>query len=98
MGTTIEITASDLAFALWNTRALGSLMPDRGVKLDFESGRWFYTGTTIPVRAVRGDEVLVVDLDSGRIEDNQGGWIADRFGRLGARQRRALAATLGMAA
>ena len=44
-----------------------------------------YPGTRIPLRPIPENAPLVV-YANGRVEDKDGGWIADRFGRLGRRQ------------
>lgn len=55
-----------------------------------------YPGTKTKLRKMTGDEIVVVRISEGggsaKILDTDGGWIAERFGSLGARQVRALVA------
>jgi hypothetical protein len=49
-------------------------------------GSGVYKGTKTPLRKIPMNHEVSVD-NNGRVHDNDGGWIADRIGALGARQR-----------
>jgi hypothetical protein len=73
----ITTSAEALTQALW------------GKGVEVLNPRVVYPGTSIPMRKVPADaQVTVVTWrGGGLVEDNQGGWIADRFGpELGARE------------
>jgi GNAT superfamily N-acetyltransferase len=80
----LRVTAKDLIRAVYGQDVAYA---NRGV----------YPGTSTPLRKIRGDEVLRVDGTSAgaRVMDDDGGWIADRVGDLGARQISRLLAFLG---
>lgn len=71
---TIKTTASELAKAIWGGSSWwsGFQTLNRGV----------YEGTSIPWRKVPAEARLVLHVarGGGRVEDFDGGWIADRFG------------------
>lgn len=88
-GSDVRVSAQDLAVALWGPGGFEGL--NAGV----------YPGTTTPVRQIRPDAVLTIHERGDyphQVEDEDGGWIAERFSifttpRLGEREyRRALAA------
>jgi hypothetical protein len=66
---TVELTADALCRALYG----------EGVE---SINRGFYKGTKIRLRQVPADAHVLVHAWSGggRVEDSDGGWIADRFG------------------
>lgn len=87
----LDTTAGALAKALWRAKAK-DLYPPRGVDY-LDNGKVVYEGTEIPVRVVpeSAPVTLVVEPGGGHVVDTQGGWIAERFGRLGVREvKRAL--------
>jgi len=83
----ITVSAADLCSALW------------GQPLAYVNAGC-YEGTKVRVRQVPADAVLTVTPSacgkgtSASVSDSDGGWIADRFGSLGARDLRRVVAYL----
>lgn len=93
--------ATILARALWPDQfeadpELRGLLPD-GARPDPTTGRMVYRdrdGTTYPIRPANPAALVHVD-DKGVVSDDEGGWMADRFGpKLGVRQRAAVVEAL----
>lgn len=97
---TITTTSRALAVALWGADVrMDACAPD-GAYFDREAGCFRY-GPGLPrVRTLTGDEQVVLTIDGHRvvISDSEGGWVADRFGRLGARESRKVIAAFTVAA
>lgn len=97
---TITTTSRTLAIALWGADVrMDACAPD-GAYFDRAAGVFRY-GPGLPrVRTLTGDEQVLLTIDGNRVavRDTEGGWVADRFGRLGARESRKVIAAFTMAA